>query len=705
VSSTPRTAPNDVNLQPPSYRYDVTKSSNIPPQLRSARQWLSWNYARDEKGKWTKPPIGKSNDPSTWTDFQTAVDAADEFKGGNCDGIGFSLYGTLFGGVDFDGVLDENGKAEPYVLAILKLLGNPYTEITPSGRGLRCYFECAKLPDGLRKFSAGGYGAEIYIGNEPARFFTVTGNRFSGNGIPKIDDISIPFFLVSQFKVNKNNTREQFEKFKRLWTGDASDYDGDDSTRDLALLGALSRRLNTKDRGTLVRYFNASVPGHREKWLSTKLHGKYTYQDLTLNKLLGDSQQPKSSAANLPGNPPSQKSNLRERKAEGEAIFRMGDVVVPKRIKWMWPNRVPSGKITLFAGNPDNAKSLVSSWLVATCTVGRPFPDAPNPLPPSEVLMLLGEDDIEDTAITRLMAAGADISKVHFMEAVRPPEDDERDIRLDWDLVRIEQRLKEHPNIRLIIIDPISNYLGEVSMVAEQDVRSVLIPLKRLAAKYTVAVITIMHLNKKADLEAICRVGGAMAFIGVARCSWLFVRDEDENEDGAQKNSDTFSMLRIKNNLARAEKNGLSYEVLVEKVTTSDGDELVPYIHWLGVAVKKTANEVLGGGRKERGRPKQQNSTLDDARRWLQDQLRAGQPHHGKDLLDAAKNAAGIKNSKLRDAAKSLNVVIYKDDQKDGRWLWRMPPVQATSATIAEGRLPKASEPKPVAQPNLLEVA
>ena len=40
-----------------------------------------------------------------------------------------------------------------------------------------------------------------------------------------------------------------------------------------------------------------------------------------------------------------------------------------------------------------------------------------------------------------------------------------------------------------------------------------------------------MHLNKKKDLDAISRVGGCMAFIGIARCSWLFQRDEP-NEDG-----------------------------------------------------------------------------------------------------------------------------------------------------------------------------
>ena len=55
------------------------------------------------------------------------------------------------------------------------------------------------------------------------------------------------------------------------------------------------------------------------------------------------------------------------------------------------------------------------------------------------------------------------------------------------DIPAIEKKLASNPNIRLLVIDPISNYLGEVSMVAEQEVRSILIPLKRAAEKYNIA--------------------------------------------------------------------------------------------------------------------------------------------------------------------------------------------------------------------------
>src|SRR4029077_4606252 len=155
--------------------------------------------------------------------------------------------------------------------------------------------------------------------------------------------------------------------------------------------------------------------------------------------------------------------------------------------------------------NPDNGKSLAANSIAAICSTGQTFPDLPNMIPPSDVLMMLGEDDLEDTAIPRLMAAGADLSKIHFIDGVlRGNQDGEP--QLDVDMPALEAKVQEFPNARLLIIDPISNFLGGTSMFGEQDVRAeILVPLKNLAAKYNVAVVIVMHLNKKAELDAISR--------------------------------------------------------------------------------------------------------------------------------------------------------------------------------------------------------
>jgi primase-polymerase (primpol)-like protein len=197
----------------------VVIAQNIPAELRALRNWVCWRREMRD-GKATKVPydaetggLAATNQPATWTTFEEACARQD------MDGVGFVLTGTEYTGIDFDGVLAENGACEPYVLEILRLLENPYTETTPSGRGLRA-FVVAPLPPGKRRFTKEGYGAEIYSGSEAGRYLTTTGAKVQGNGIPRLENISLAYFLLSQI-LDK--------KFTRLWMGDLSDYDGDDS--------------------------------------------------------------------------------------------------------------------------------------------------------------------------------------------------------------------------------------------------------------------------------------------------------------------------------------------------------------------------------------------------------------------------------------------------------------------------------------------
>ncbi len=379
----------------------------------------------------------------------------------------------------------------------------------------------------------------------------------------------------------------------------------------------------------------------------------------------------------------------RAMQTETEPILRNGDEIPSKKINWLWEGKIPLGKITLFAGNPDNGKSLASTSVAAICTQGDQFPESTERNEPADVLLLLGEDDLEDTAVPRLRAAQAAMKRIHFLEAVRPVNEENREVRLDLDIPAIEKQLKQNSNIRLVIIDPISNYLGEVSMMQEQDVRSILIPLKRTAEKFNVAIVIIMHLNKKNDLDAISRVGGAMAFIGVARCSWLFARNvsepegegEEAKEQPTEKKPDTFSMLRIKNNLVSYSRAGLSYSIAVRPVSI-DGEHIhTPYVVW-GTAVKGSADDALNTRRhsdsatsRVPGRPADK---LQQAIRWLEAALQDGQPHESKKLIDAAKHAVPRIPRDNLDRAYGAMPGHVKPFPKGKAWYWQLEPLNET---------------------------
>ncbi|MGB8989437.1 MAG: AAA family ATPase, partial [Candidatus Sulfotelmatobacter sp.] len=102
-------------------------------------------------------------------------------------------------------------------------------------------------------------------------------------------------------------------------------------------------------------------------------------------------------------------------------------------------------------------------------------------------------------------------------------------VALKEDLLRLREEAKKYPDLALVIIDPITNYLQGVKMNSEEEVRQVLMPLvEQFITPLNVSAITIGHLNRREKgTEAKARVMGAAAFYGVARFVYMFGPDKD----------------------------------------------------------------------------------------------------------------------------------------------------------------------------------
>jgi len=101
-------------------------------------------------------------------------------------------------------------------------------------------------------------------------------------------------------------------------------------------------------------------------------------------------------------------------------VLRCCNDIVPKPLRWLWPGRIPLGKLTLFAGDPGLGKSVVTLDVAARVTRGDGWPDgATAGYEAGSVIVLSAEDDPADTIRPRLDAAGADLRRVHILQAVR----------------------------------------------------------------------------------------------------------------------------------------------------------------------------------------------------------------------------------------------------------------------------------------------
>ena len=141
------------------------------------------------------------------------------------------------------------------------------------------------------------------------------------------------------------------------------------------------------------------------------------------------------------------------------------------------------------------------------------------------------EDDVADTIVPRLIAHKADLSRIVTLDGLKDTDDDSAaahaiDLSCHLDYVRAAIDQVENPG--LLVVDPISAFLGKVDSHKNAEVRCVLAALSALANEKRIAVLAITHLRKSGEGEAIHRAMGSLAFVAAARAAFVVCRDQKD---------------------------------------------------------------------------------------------------------------------------------------------------------------------------------
>jgi hypothetical protein len=220
---------------------------------------------------------------------------------------------------------------------------------------------------------------------------------------------------------------------------------------------------------------------------------------------------------------------VRPAPVSGRAVTVLVSDVEPETVEWLWEGRIPFGKITVLDGDPGLGKSLLTLDTAARLSSGGELPDGGR-CEPAGVVILSCEDGLGDTIRPRLEAAGADLSRIAALVAVKGASGTQLLPTLEENVLQIAEAI-DCVAARLVIIDPLMAYLGrDVNSYRDQDVRAVLAPVAEMADRTGVAVVVVRHLRKSREGGAILAGGGSIGIIGAARSGLMVARHPEDDK-------------------------------------------------------------------------------------------------------------------------------------------------------------------------------
>jgi RecA/RadA recombinase len=343
-------------------------------------------------------------------------------------------------------------------------------------------------------------------------------------------------------------------------------------------------------------------------------------------------------------------------------VVTRGSQVKAKKLIWWEVGLILQYAINLLAAREGKGKSTVAaSWAARETRNGG-------------VVVWIGTEESRESAIvTRLLAAGADMDRVIFIDV-------ETDLGtgalvFPLDLNAIEKVIYEN-DVSMIILDPAkavvpSGFSGNDDIA----VRQYLEPIAALADRAKVTVIGLAHFGKKQGADSGQLMLGSVAWSQVARCVLSIAEDPDNG---------TRVLTNTKANYVGTDRS-VEFRIVSTTISTEDGPTEIGSVEWLGDTTVD-ARDLLGGD--DTGSDASERTA---AEHWLLDYLTANGPTPSKTVkAEAAKEK--ISEPTLKRAKKKIGVV----DESSGfprTSTWSLPSQLTTSRITPVTREREPTEP------------
>lgn len=330
-----------------------------------------------------------------------------------------------------------------------------------------------------------------------------------------------------------------------------------------------------------------------------------------------------------------------------------GDAVALEPVRWAWKGYLPRGMLSILGGSPGCGKTTIALSLAATMTRAGTWPDESRCTAAGDVLIWSGED-AHSVIAARLAAAGADMSRVHFVDGVSGGDNDDGGaFDPGRDMPLLEDAAQGLPNLQMLILDPIvSAVAGDSHKNAE--VRRALQPVVALAQRTSCAVLGITHFTKgTSGRDPVERITGSLAFAALARLVLVAAKVKPElGDDGEARRV----FVRAKSNIG-PDDGGFAYSLVRVDVAPDVEGQCVLW----GEVLEGSAREVLAEAEAETD-----GGDHEDAVELLRTEL-VGTGWVPAAVATAPLLAAGFSRKQAWAASKKLDVIRKKGGYQ-GTW-------------------------------------
>ncbi len=338
-------------------------------------------------------------------------------------------------------------------------------------------------------------------------------------------------------------------------------------------------------------------------------------------------------------------------------VVVLASEIEPKHVDWIWPGRLAVGMLTNVVGLPKQGKGLFFTDIAARITHGAVMPPSPitarsNFTEPGRVLIITGEDSAETTTVPRLLAAGADRSRIGLLIMVREPDGSQSVLTLERDVAVLEQELARIP-YRLVIIDGLAGYLGKAKTHVDADVRRVLMPFTALLDRLKVAGLSVMH-PPKSVTNLSYLAGGSVAFTAIPRCNLLITTDPSDDEETQRRRK----VLVTQDGNLHGPVDQLAFSIVVGT------DAGVPRLEYETGAVHVNVGASMAPPRPQRDQEREEHDR--EVEEWLRGQLADG-PKPSREVEAEAKEAGMGRDSRALQRAKDK---VARSIKVGERWCW-----------------------------------